>query len=125
MLAGLFPASIPDLGVTVPKDWWTMYRFMFVGLSFSIISDLGPALAQDWPANLSIYVYRPIYRSVLTGQCVDLCWLACLLPVSLILVSPTHGSKEAGQCTNLCWPACLPPVFSDIGPTAPGLPAGS
>ena len=94
MLAGLSPASIPDLGAIVAKDWWTMYRFMFVGLSFSIISDLGPALAQDWPANLSIYVYRPIYRSVLTGQCVDLCWLACLLPVSLILVSPTMAQDR-------------------------------
>ena len=44
-----------------------MYGFMLTGLSSVIISDHGPAVAQDWPANVSIYVDRPMYRSMLAG----------------------------------------------------------
>ena len=44
-----------------------MYRFMLAGLSSVIISDLGPFVAQDSPANVSIYVDRPMYRSMLAG----------------------------------------------------------
>ena len=73
MLAGLSPASIPDLGTTVAKDWRPVYRFILAGLFSVMISDVGPAVVQDSPANVSIYVDWPVYRSVLTGQCIDLC----------------------------------------------------
>ena len=68
MLAGLSPASSPDLSAIVAKDWRPMYGFMLAGLSSAIISDLAPALTQDWPA--------------------------CLLAVSLILVSPTMAQDR-------------------------------
>ena len=66
---------------------------MLAGLSSVIISDLGPTVAEDSLANVSIYVDRSVYRSVLTGHSIDLCWLACLLPASLILVSPTMAQN--------------------------------
>ena len=79
-----------------------------------------------------------MYRSMLTGQCTDLCWPACLPPALLILVQPRHRTagrqcrnrpmlasrssasivlilvkpyhKIAGQYIALCWADCLLPV---------------
>ena len=124
MLVGLSPASTPDLGTTVAKDWKPMYRFMLASLSSVIISEFGPNVTQDSPANVSIYVDRPMYRSMLTGQCIDLCWLACFLPVSLILVSPAMLKINRPLYRSML--AILSSAgISDIGPTAPGLPAGN
>ena len=85
MLAGLSPASTPDLSAIVAKELWPIYGFMLAGLSSASISDLAPTVAQDWP---------PMYRYVFTSQCIDLCRLACLLPVPLILVSPTMAQDR-------------------------------
>ena len=65
-----------------------MYRFMLAGLSSNIISDLGPTVAQNSPVNVLLYV---------DGQCIDLAWLACLLPVSVILVSPTMPQNRPAK----------------------------
>ena len=75
--------------------------------SWAGISDLGPKVAQDWSANVSIFVGRPVfcqYSWFWSNQCTDLCWPAGFLPVFLILVQPKP--KIAGQCIDLRWSAC-------------------
>ena len=82
---------------------------MLAGLFSAIISDLDQAVAQDWRANVSIYLDRPMYRSI--------CWLACLLPVSLILVSPTMAQDRLANVSTYVDRAVFmkdtrhPPVF--------------
>ena len=93
-----------------------MYRFILAGLSFAVISDLGPTVAKYWLANVLIYFDRPMYRSMLAGlsfavisdlgPTVAKDWLANVL---IYFNRPMYRSMLAGLFST---------SISDLGPTA-------
>ena len=119
-----------------------MFRSMLAGRSFASIPDLGPTVAKNWrqcidlcwPADvLPIFLILIEQWPKIGGQCINLCWLASVsicvgLPVScqylwswsvqpwLKMGRPMYQSLLAGLSSA---------GISDIGPTAPELPAGN
>ena len=53
-----------------------------------------PMLASQSSASIILILVNPWHK--IAGQCITLCWAACLLPVCLILVQPRP--KTARQC---------------------------